>query len=239
MTAPSLPSGAPDEALLALLRDKFDLALEEVALGDHRFWMAVVRQPEKLLDAISADEFARDERVPYWAELWTSSIALGEHLLRDSTLRGAAVLELGCGVGLAGIAAVRAGAEVTMTDYDDDALLFARWNAGANLDGAEGGRLKIRPRDWRLAPPATYDVIVGADIVYERRHFQPLMTFFEAALRPDGYVLLGEPCRSMGDDFFAGAVEKGFDVTEKQLSVDRRGRTSSVRLCTLRKGSRA
>ena len=87
--------------------------------------MAVVRQPEKLLDDISVDEFARDERLPYWAELWTSSIVMGEHILQDPSFRGAALLELGCGVGLAGIAAARAGAQVTMTDYDDDALLFA------------------------------------------------------------------------------------------------------------------
>ena len=222
-----------------MLRGKFDLALEEVALGGHRFWMAVVRQPEKLLDDISVDEFARDERLPYWAELWTSSIVMGEHILQDPSFRGAALLELGCGVGLAGIAAARAGAQVTMTDYDDDALLFARWNAGANLDQTERGRLQIRPLDWRLPPSAAYDIIVGADIVYERRHFEPLMTFFGAALRPDGFVLLGEPCRSMGDDFFAGAAANGFDVAEELKPVTRRGRSSSVRLCTLRKGSRA
>ena len=216
------------------MRSRFDVMVEDVPVGAHQFRIASVRQPEKLLDAITAAEFLRDERLPYWAELWTSAIVLAGRILGDTAVRGKRVLELGCGLGLAGIAAARAGADVTMTDYDRDALLFARWNAAVNLGASATGHVQILPLDWREPAATTYDIILGADIVYERRHFAPLWRFLSAALKPGGYVLLGEPDRQMGADFLAQAGEEGFRSSVDRVGIQRRGRASTVRVATLR-----
>jgi len=208
--------------------------VEDVPVGAHQFRIASVRRPEKLLDAITAEEFLRDERLPYWAELWTSAIVLAEKILGDTAVRGKGVLELGCGLGLAGIAAARAGADVTMTDYDQDALLFARWNAAVNLDSVAAGHAQILPLDWREPAVIRYDIILGADIVYERRHFAPLWQFFSASLKPGGRVVLGEPARQIGDDFLEQAHEQGFSLSVEPVQVHRRGRASTVRVVTLR-----
>jgi predicted nicotinamide N-methyase len=216
------------------MRSRFDVMVEDVPVGAHQFRIASVRRPEKLLDAITAEEFLRDERLPYWAELWTSAIILAQHILGDPEVRGKSVLELGCGLGLAGIAAARAGAEVTMTDYDEDALLFARWNAAVNLDASAAERAQILLLDWREPAAALYDIILGADIVYERRHFAPLWRFFSTALKPGGRVVLGEPARQVGDDFLAEAPEQGFCLNVDPVQIHRRGRASTVRVVTLR-----
>jgi predicted nicotinamide N-methyase len=79
-------------------------------------------------------------------------------------------------------------------------------------------------------------MILGADIVYERRHFDPLLSFFSSALAKDGRVLLGEPDRAIGDDFFAQASAHGFTVLQERVLMERRGRVSTVRLVTLRPG---
>jgi len=216
------------------MRSRFDVIVEDVPVGAHLFRVASVHQPERLLETISAAEFLRDERLPYWAELWTSAIVLAERILGDTALQGKSVLELGCGLGLAGIAAARAGADVTMTDYDHDALLFARWNVAVNLDASSAGRAQVLPMDWRAPAAAAYDIILGADIVYERRHFAPLWRFFSTALKPGGYVLLGEPNRRMGDDFLAEAGEQGFCLSVDLIQAHRRGRDCTVRVATLR-----
>ena len=147
-----IASDRPADALFHVMRSRFDVAVEELCVGAHHFRIASVRQPEILLDAIAPAEFAVDERLPYWAELWTSALVLAEKILSDDAVAGLSVLELGCGLGLAGIAAAKAGAHVTLTDYDEDALMFARWNALTNLGASTAGRIRICSMDWRQAP---------------------------------------------------------------------------------------
>jgi predicted nicotinamide N-methyase len=233
-SAASAVSGLPADALFEVMRSRFDVSVEMVRVGAGEFRVASVRQPEKLLDAITTTEFAVDERLPYWAELWTSAIVLAERVLNDQTMHGTKVLELGCGLGLVGLAAAKAGADVTMTDYDPDALMFARWNMLANLSASDAGHVSIRPLDWREAPGDRYDMILGADIVYEQRHIVPMMTFLTAAAKPGGRILVAEPGRRIGDDFMEYVGHCGGDVTIEKIHVHRRGRSSTVRLLTIR-----
>src|SRR2546423_1670828 len=68
-------------------------------------------------DLISEEDFDRDERLPYWADLWPSSITLARNLRRFTGPEGGRLLELGCGSGLLSAAAARLGFAVTATDY--------------------------------------------------------------------------------------------------------------------------
>ena len=135
------------------------------------------------------------------------------------------------------IAAVLAGARVTMTDYDDEALRFARANARRNLPAPLRRRaLEIRPLDWRRpALDRRYALILGADIVYERRMFEPLLALFHQALAPGGSVVLTEPDRSVGADFLRLAAERGFTAETVPMQVRRRGRSCRVLRAALRR----
>src|SRR3954470_17581177 len=88
--------------------------------------------PANADDLISEEDFIRDERMPYWADLWPSSLMLSRAMVNESG-KGARLLELGCGAGLVSVAAVIAGYDVLATDYYDDALLFTRLNVERNL----------------------------------------------------------------------------------------------------------
>jgi predicted nicotinamide N-methyase len=219
---------------------RFDVNVGEHAVGDHRFRILEVCNPDTLLDDISPSAFAVDERLPYWAELWTSSLALAGHCLEQPSLHGLRVLDLGCGLGLAGIAAARNGASVLLADYDQDAMLFAEWNARANLDGRCLTRTRFRVADWR-EPEAlgTFDVVLGADIVYERRTFVPLLSCLQTVLSSGGEAWLAEPDRSLGSEFFAFARDLGWTIRMTDKHLERRGRTSVIHIAMLAPGGHA
>src|SRR5207249_1626667 len=69
---------------------------------------------------------------PYWAYPWIGSRSLAEYVTRWMDLRGRRVLEIGCGLGIAGLAAAAAGADVVFVDAAPPALAFVRASLRAN-----------------------------------------------------------------------------------------------------------
>jgi len=166
-------------------------------------------------------EHVRDERIPYWAELWPSAIALARHVAVSPLIRhGATLVEIGCGAGLPGIVAGSRGARVTFTDYMDEALQLAEHNWKLNHSGA-ASFLRL---DWRSPvdlEPA--DVLLASDVAYEQRAFQPLLDCFDSWLKPGGTLLLSEPGRRYLADFFAGLKQRGYRWEKKTETVFLRG----------------
>jgi predicted nicotinamide N-methyase len=138
--------------------------------------------PDALLDE---EAFARDEFLPYWAELWPAATALAAALPAVAGLR---VVELGCGLGLPSLVAAARGAEVTATDWAAEAVELLRENAARN-----GLRLHAEVRDWREPWPERFDLVLAADVLYERRNVTPLLERLRE-LAPVAYVgLAGRP----------------------------------------------
>ena len=228
--------------LRRMIAGRYDVVTEHVKAGNETFSILRIRDSNRLLDQIDPASFAQDERLPYWADLWDSSICLAGACLQNSRVPRARILELGCGLGLAGIAAAKAGGVVTMTDYEQDALLFARYNTSANLGptGCEGS-CTFRLLDWRNpGADAGYDIILGADIVYERRSFVPVLSLFQRWLVPGGIALLADPNRRTAGEFNTMATAEGFGIERGESSVTRDGRTVPVTVFTLtRHGERS
>ncbi|KAG0626091.1 hypothetical protein M758_2G101500 [Ceratodon purpureus] len=98
------------------------------------------------------------------------------------SLRGARVLELGAGTGMAGVMAARLGARVTLTDLPH-VLQNLQQNVELNVEDVEacGGSLDVQPLRWGVKedvgvfssqPP---DFILASDCVYYDTLFEPLM----------------------------------------------------------------
>ncbi|MDX6481345.1 MAG: hypothetical protein QOG85_1855 [Gaiellaceae bacterium] len=109
------------------------------------------------------------------------------------------MLELGCGLGLPSLAAALGGADVLATDWAEDAIELLRENAERN-----GAALRVERVRWSEPEPllraAPWDVVLGADLLYEERNADQL-----AALLPrlGGEVLLAEPGRPYAKEFLA------------------------------------
>jgi len=206
--------------------------LRHLALAGRSLSLYQVADPNALADAVDPASFAQDERFPYWAELWPSAIALAAFLLRTGTGAGEDALELGCGLGLPGVAAALNGARVLFTDFEPDALAFACANHALNLGTLGQGR----ELDWR-APPGdlSASLVLASDVLYERRFLDPFLRTLEAVVRPGGRALVAEPGRAIA----AGTVEtldaSRFDRDLHLEEIDLEERTHSVWIHELRR----
>ncbi len=200
--------------LTTLLSQRFPLRNFELLLAGHTLSLTTAQSMDELIDRITEDEFRRDERLPYWAELWHSSIALAEYIAEHPELTAQRnVLEIGCGLGLPGIIASRTGATVTYSDYDNDALLAAELNHACNASGREADFILL---DYRSAPSRRWEVVLASDIVYERRMIEPALNFLRAAVSEDGCFILAEPNRRIAEPFIEGLRAVGFHVEHSQ-----------------------
>ncbi len=188
-----------------LKENRFDIAGRELliySVGNSEEML------DRLIEAGPAAPAYRDERIPYWAEVWPSAAALSAFVLgAPGILAGARAIEIGCGLGLAGVAAMAAGAEMLFTDYEPDALRFVQLNALLNL-----GRLpSTLAMDWRRpGVDGRFDVVLASDVAYEKRSFAPLIRTLEAVVSPTGVALVAEPGRAIAEGFVERLLERGW-----------------------------
>jgi predicted nicotinamide N-methyase len=157
--------------------------------------------------------YAADEYIPYWSELWPASRMLAKVVLREpweTYPQPVEILEVGCGLGLAGIAALARGLAVTFSDLDETATRFAAANARLN------GFTKFRTAGIDLRhPPAglRVPILLGADLMYEPRMVETLAGFIARVLAPNGVCLIADPDRYSARPFRWTAEQAGLRVT--------------------------
>jgi predicted nicotinamide N-methyase len=169
-----------------------------------------ILHPANADDLINEEDFIRDERMPYWADLWPSSLMLARSIVNEVG-RGAKAIELGCGSGLVTVAAAIAGYDVLATDYYDDALLFTQANVERNLPERS---VHTREVDWRSMPDdlGLFARVIAADVLYEPTYGDLVATAIATTLAPGGKATVADPGRLSRENFIAAATELGLLV---------------------------
>ena len=175
--------------------------------------------PDALLDdpAVEA-RYKADDYLPYWPIIWPSGLMMAARILTGETSpptlpEGGVgrVIELGCGLGLAGIAAGLRGWEVLLTDYDPEAIEFARHNAIVN--GVAPERIRVMAMDWRAPVEEKFSWVIASDVLYERRLHPLVLSAIDVLLEKKGTAWVSDPQRTSAENFPILAVEKGFRVS--------------------------
>lgn len=206
---------------------------QEVDVAGHR---VALRKPHSADALINEEDFSRDERLPYWADLWPAARVLSDQLASESGV-GLSCLELGCGLGLATIAALMAGYAVTATDYYEDALAFTRSNALRSVGRAPVTRLV----DWRHLPDdlGTFDRVIAADVLYERAYGPLVAGVLDRTVGAGGVATVADPGRIAAEVFVRACEELGFELSAMPVRELRDGAvTHRVRLLELRRAGR-
>jgi predicted nicotinamide N-methyase len=179
-----------------------DLVEESVALRGVALQVLRPRDAEALLDEHA---FEHEEYLPYWAELWPSGVALARRVAVRA-LRGARVLELGCGLGLPSLAAALAGGRVLATDWSPQAIELLEQNAARN-----GAALETALVDWArpqaIVERAPWDLVLAADLLYERRNVPLLLELLPRLLGSRGELWLADPGREPADTLLEGLAD--------------------------------
>jgi len=198
------------EALVGALTRRFRTSVEDATVDEHTFSILKPANPD---DLIREEDFVKDERLPYWADVWPSSIILAGKLL-ELDGHGKSALELGCGVGLSTLAATSAGFDVLSTDYYEDALDVTRANVFRNL----GKIARTRLVDWRHLPLdlGIFDLIFASDVLYENEYAKLLPVLLRGLLSSDGIVMIADPGRVAAPVFVEACAEHGLVIRKKE-----------------------
>lgn len=158
---------------------------------------------------------AQDGEGPHWARPWESGLGVARFLARAGSLAGLEIWDVGCGLGLAGLAAGRRGARVVFADRDPDALRFVAHNARRNgLDDFE-----VRSFDWSTERPSTCAaMLVLADVCYSFRRAREVGRMIDHVRAAGGDVLLADPFRGTANDLWRTAGG-GRDVGSGRVRV--------------------
>jgi ETFB lysine methyltransferase len=213
----------PDEAVTRFTTEK-------VFIDDYTFILNRPTGIDQLWEhpAVRA-AYEADEYIPYWSELWPAGRMLAKAIVRESwealeTQFGKPLhaLEVGCGLGLAGIAALAKGMRVTFTDVD---------RAAADLAGANAKRNGYKDYDcmgldFRAAPAdLKVPLLLASDVLYEPRFIEPMVQFVKQVLMPGGLCLIGDADRISARPFKHEVFKAGLALETTATRVGEPGGT--------------
>jgi predicted nicotinamide N-methyase len=169
----------------------------EVLIRSATSWQEVPFVPEiRLLTA--AEPFGLWGRTeldapPFWAFPWAGGQALARYVLdHPGTVTGRRVLDIAAGSGLVAIAAAKAGAAtVAACDIDPNAVTVIGINAAANDAAVSSRALDLADGD---VPEA--EVVLAADVFYQRELAELALRFLCAAAGSGADVLVADPGRA-------------------------------------------
>lgn len=169
-----------------------------------------------LIEKGEEHEDYKDERLPYWADLWHSAIAMAQYLVAEQLISPQmSVTEIGCGLGLPSIVAAKLGAIVRPTDYLQETLDFLEQNWKKNSEQAFQGDLL----DWRKPDPSFQaELVLASDVAYEKRFFDELPHALSVLSKKGGRIIITEPNRAIAKPFIKQLKEIA-DYKLKQSSM--------------------
>ena len=204
------------DSLLDFVAEKYEVAFENVVVGDHQLQILQIVDLGKYIDRL-AEESPKNIDLPFWAKIWPASILLSYYMTSSSMDQGGRhVLEIGCGTGLSGLFAAARGFNVTLSDNNLEALVFSKINILKNNLQDRACVLQADFSKDRLSQK--FDYIIGSEVAYIDSLYRGLIKFliFHLKADPCSEIILAGDYRRHPKKFFSGA-QKEFHISQKNI----------------------
>ncbi len=190
--------------------NKYQVKETAFAIPGHKM---TIYLPQSIESFINPDDLL--DQFPLWTRIWEASAVLALKMSKLSPEPGKRVLEIGAGLGVAGLCAAAMGHQVTITEYNMDALNFIRANAELNKITSP----EIRKLDWNKPDiQEKFDFIIGSEVVFKVEDIPGLLMLFQLFLKPGGTIILAEGMRKTSFAFIK-EMEKHYTIIMKKQSV--------------------
>ncbi len=191
----------------------FTTTVEDLDVAGATIRLVTVRDLERHVDR---ERLLHDETSvpPYWALVWGGARVMAGHLATQVACAGATLLDVGCGLGLVALAAAARGARVTAVDREAAPIEFLRASAVLNGAGIETVVGDVVATEFGRR----FDVVVAADLLYERAEFGRLAAALAALLEPRGVLWVADPQRVDTTAFYRELDRRGLVVREECVS---------------------
>ena len=186
-----------------------ELVRQTLLIAGHEIIIELPSSQDQLLEeAIQCERSGSSDWDPYWGSLWATAPKTAALILHHAWPSRLKALELGCGSGVAGIAASIAGHDVTFADHASSAVKLAVSNAALNGFKDMVGMVF----DWQQPTTNQFDFILASDVLYDAAGYEPLLRTLDAMLSAHGVVWIGDPGRVHGHRFPELAIKHGWGI---------------------------
>lgn len=136
---------------------------------------------------------------PFWAKIWSSSIALSRFLQTEPEwVRGKRVLELGAGIGLPSFSVAKQVAEVIISDHAPEAVALI----DKNIQYLALSHAQARLIDWNHFPADIFaDTVLLSDVNYAPGQFAALLQLIRKLFDQGTVIILATPQRITASPF--------------------------------------
>lgn len=211
------------------LRKRYSVHFESLVVHEHQIRLLKPSDLDELLDG--QNPLDQVDTFPFWFRLWESSLVLAHVLAKDPEQRSGQLLDLGAGLGFAGLAAAKAGFDVTLSDSEPIVSEFQQVSIGAN--GL--GNVTSIVFDMDNVPDiGLFDVIGGAEVLFREEFVEPMLNICQNNLKPGGTIYLAHDVRRQSLPIFLKRAEEFFVIGSRKQTVSRAGRSTDVLVNRLR-----
>jgi len=192
---------------------KFFPEIEIVKINSKEFFFL---KPGDITSVLETTDSSDSLNFPYWVKIWDASVILGEFLVATKDIQPQKTLELGAGLGVTGIIAADNGYDVTITDYQQDILNFSRISAQINKLYS----LRCQLLDWHKPEDlGKFDLIIGSELIYHKRLFEPLINVMKKYLAPEGIIYLAQDSGRKSLKEFLELCSSDFNIGIKKRKI--------------------
>ncbi|MEB8434084.1 class I SAM-dependent methyltransferase [Cocleimonas sp. KMM 6892] len=149
---------------------------------------------------------------PLFGVVWESSEVLAEKMM-EYDIKGKRILEIGCGMALSSLLLNSRDADITATDYHPEVASYLADNVKLN----NGNQIPFLRTGWENSDDhalGEFDVLIGADLLYEKQHIKLLTDFIHRHSKPECEVIIVDPGRGHHAPFSKRMVELGYSHSQ-------------------------